>query len=444
MERPTRLADLPQAPKRPVVAIVGAGFGGLHVGLRLRDVAADVVLVDRRNYHLFQPLLYQVASAVLSPADIAQATRKIFRSYRNVRVVLGEVESVSLGSRTLTVSGASLHYDYLVLAAGATHSYFGHDEWATHAPGLKTVEDALEIRRRILLTFEAAELEGDDEARRQLLTFVIVGGGPTGVELAGALKEIATRTVLPDFRAVDTSTTRVILVEGQSRVLPGMSERASVLALRDLRAAGVEVRLGSFVTALDETSVYVGEERIDAANVFWAAGVRASKLGESLGVELDRAGRVLVEPDCSIPGYPESFAIGDMAALSDTATGRPIPGVAQAAMQMGDYVGDQIRREVSRDRGPAAMHHLRPPFRYKDKGSMATIGRAAAVADISGRTLGGLLAWLIWCFVHVMFLIDFRNRLSVMLSWAYNYLAFSKGARLITGPATPRLKQPRT
>lgn len=421
--------------RRPTVVVVGGGFGGLRVARGLQGADVDVVVIDRNNHHLFQPLLYQVASAVLSPADIAYPIRRVLRHQRNARVVLGEVTGIDVAARTLTVGTATLAYDLLVLAAGATHSYFGRDEWATWAPGLKTVDDALEIRRRVLLAFESAELETDQQARAARLTFVVVGGGPTGVELAGALKEIATETLRADFRTFDTRATRVVLIEGQDRLLPTLSARASARALRDLEQMGVEVRLGVRVTELSEGAVALGDERLAVGCVLWAAGVRGAPLAASLGVPLDAAGRVLVEPDCTIPGHPEVFVIGDLASLRD-ARGVMVPGVAQGALQMAAHVARII---VNERRG---RRRARPPFTYRDKGSMATVGRARAVADVGGRTYVGLTAWLLWSLVHVLFLIGFRNRLVVMLAWVWNYVVFAKGARLITGGAAPDVKRP--
>jgi NADH dehydrogenase len=421
----------------PTVVIVGGGFGGLHVARGLGQAPVEVLLIDRQNHHLFQPLLYQVASAVLSPADIAQPIRRLLRKQQNTRVVMGEVQAIDPLRRAVNVSGTDVHYDYLVLAAGATHSYFGKDEWAERAPGLKSVDDALEIRRRILLAFEAAEVESDPAARRAKLTFVVIGGGPTGVELAGALKEIAVQSVRSDFRNIDTGTARVILIEGRDRLLPTLSPAASARALEDLIKMGVEVRLNSLVTDIREGLVLIGEEALNAESVFWAAGVKASPLGQQLGAPLDRAGRVQVLSDCSLPNHPEVFVVGDMASLTDSSTGLPVPGVAQGAMQMGRFVAGIIRREVEGER-----QITRPAFHYRDKGTMATIGRARAVADVWGRTFGGLTAWLLWSFIHVLFLIGFRNKLFVMLAWAWNYLASSKGARLITGSAEVTVKKP--
>ncbi len=419
----------------PRVVVVGGGFGGLSVTRTLRNAPCQVFLFDRQNHHLFQPLLYQVATAALSPADIAQPIRSIFRRQGNVQVVLGEVESVGLARRIIHVGEEEVPYDWLVLAPGVTHAYFGNDGWAIRAPGLKTVDDALEIRRRVLLAFEEAELEDDLEAREAKLTFVIVGGGPTGVELAGALREIAAQTIPRDFRRVDTSTARIILMEGQDRLLPAMSRRASARALRDLERMGVEVRLGALVTDMDDDTVTVGEERFPAANVIWAAGVQGSPLASTLEVELDRQGRVMVEPDCSVPGHPEVFVLGDLANLTDPKTGRSVPGVAQGALQMGRFVGGVILEALARGE-PAPV---RRSFHYVDKGNMATIGRARAVADIGELSFGGFFAWVVWSTVHVFYLVGFRNRLLVMVNWAWQWLIQARGARLITGNPRPRL-----
>lgn len=409
----------------PHVVIVGGGFGGLYAARELRNVPVRVTVVDRRNFHLFQPLLYQVATASLSPADIATPIRTILRRQRNTEVWMGEVTDIDADARAVVLGdGARLQYDYLIVAAGATHAYFGRDEWAAHAPGLKTIDDATEIRRRFLVSFEAAEREADPEARRRLLTFVIVGAGPTGVELAGAMSEIA-RTVMPtDFRAIDTTTTRIVLVEGLDRVLPTYPPDLSAKARRQLEKLGVEVRTSSFVTEITGDHVRIGDERIDANNVFWAAGVAASKLGARLGVGTDRAGRVPVEPDCSIPGHPEVFVVGDLASAKSE-DGTPVPGVAQGAMQMGRHAARQIARDLAGNR--------REAFNYFDKGDLATIGRAAAVARLGRFRFSGFVAWAIWVLVHIMYLIGFRNRVLVMMQWAWAYLTYHRGIRLITG-----------
>lgn len=426
-----------KSPSLPRVVILGAGFGGLQAARTLKNTPCRIFLVDRQNHHLFQPLLYQVATAALSPADIAQPIRRILRGQKNVQVVMGEATKVDLEARSVRVGEDDISYDWLVVATGATHHYFGNEEWAERAPGLKTIDDALEIRRRVLLAFEEAELEDDPEAQRAKLTFVIVGGGPTGVELAGALREIAAKTIPADYRRVDTSTARIILMEGMDRLLPGMSEKASALALKQLKGMGVEVRLGTFVTNLDDALVHLGEDRVPAANVIWAAGVKGSPLGQRLGVGLDRQGRVLVEPDCSIPGHPRAFVVGDLAALEDSMTGKQVPGVAQGAIQMGRFVG-----EIIQDALCGEPPQIRRPFHYVDKGTMATIGRARAVADMGDMSLGGFSAWILWSTVHVLYLVGFRNRVMVMLNWAWQWLVQTRGARLITGSPRMRLKKP--
>jgi NADH dehydrogenase len=413
----------------PHVVVIGAGFGGIHVCKALKGARAVVSLVDRQNYHLFQPLLYQVAGAALSPADVAYPIRRIFRGQKNVRVCLAEATRIDLAQGLVHFHEGSTHYDYLVLAAGATHSYFGHDEWRMEAPGLKSIEDAVEIRKRILLAFEEAEYESEESSRRSKLTFVIVGGGPTGVELAGVLKEIAVDTIKDDFQNVDTATARIVLIDASPRLLPTFDPRLSAVAERDLRRMGIEVILNTVVTQVDAHGVVIGDQRIDAQNVFWAAGVKASSLGQTMGLPVDRAGRVLVNPDLSVPHDERVFVIGDMAAAKDARTGSPVPGVAQAAIQEGRFVGTIIRRELSaKTIGP------RSPFVYKDKGSMATLGKAKAVAQIGHLRFSGLAAWLMWSFVHVLFLVGFRNKVFVVLSWLWNYALSARGARLIVGP----------
>ena len=416
---------------RPRVFIVGGGFAGLAAAKALDGVPAEVTLVDRRNHHVFQPLLYQVATASLSPADISAPIRSVVRGQQNCEVVLTAVTGIDVSRRRLLVEGGYIAYDYLVLAAGATHAYFGHDDWAPIAPGLKTLEDATELRRRILLAFESAEYEGSAEARRAVLTFGIVGAGPTGVELAGAIKEIAGETIPRDYKHIDTRSTRVILFEGGPRVLPPFPPELSARAQRDLERMGVEVRVNSLVTNVTPEGLYLGAEFIPVRNVFWAAGVKASGLGQSLGVPLDRAGRVLVGPDLSIPGHPEVFVTGDMAAATSADTGEPVPGVAQGALQMGRYAGEAIAREVTGRATPAE----RTPFVYRDKGSMAVIGKAKAVAQIGRLRFGGFAAWVVWGAIHIAFLIGFRNRVQVLLSWFWNWLLNARDARLITGDA---------
>ena len=419
-----------RAVAAPRVVIVGGGFGGLYAARALRRAPAAVTLADRSNHHLFQPLLYQVATAALSPANIAVALRRVLRRQRNVSVVMAEAVAVDLRRKRVELQGGALDYDYLVLATGATHSYFGHDDWAAHAPGLKTLDDALEIRRRMLLSYEAAERETDPDRREALLTFVVVGGGPTGVELAGALAEIARHVLLRDFRRIDPAAARVVLVEAGPRLLPAFPADLSQAALERLQRMGVQVRLGIAVTGIDGRGVALGAERIESRCVLWAAGVQASPLARSLGVPLDRAGRVPVEPDLSVPGAPEVFAIGDLAAMK-MRDGRPVPGVAPAAIQSGRHAARNIRRLL---RGEKTE-----PFRYLDKGSLATIGRAAAVAQIGRLHLSGFIAWVLWLVVHILTLIGFRNRFIVLIEWAVVYLRYERGARLITGGAQPRL-----
>ena len=425
---------------RPKVVIVGGGFAGLAAAKALRDVPVDVLVVDRRNHHVFQPLLYQVATASLSPADISAPIRSVLRSQKNCEVVLAEVTGVDIAKRRLMTVGGHFGYDHLILAAGATHAYFGHDEWARLAPGLKSIEDATELRRRILLAFESAEHEGSEEARRAVLTFGIVGGGPTGVELAGAIKEIAGKTIPLDYRHIDTRTTRVILFEAGPRVLATFPPQLSARAQRDLERMGVEVRLSSAVTNVTAEGIAIGSEFIPVRNIFWAAGVNASPLGKSLGVPVDRAGRVIVGPDLTIPGHPEVFVVGDLAAFTSADTGKPVPGVAQGGIQSGHYAGAMIAREI-RDPSAAAS---RKPFVYRDKGSMAVIGKARAVADLGRLKLGGFLAWAIWGGIHIAFLIGFRNRAQVLFAWFWNWLLNARDARLITGDARLDITTPRS
>ena len=418
------MVDVPMVDV-PHVVIVGGGFAGLYAARALRRAPVRVTVIDRRNFHLFQPLLYQVATASLSPADIASPIRTILRNQRNTQVWMGEVVDVDVAAQEVRLEdGTTAHYDYLLLATGATHAYFGHDEWAHDAPGLKTVDDATEMRRRFLLAFESAEREADAAARARLLTFVIVGAGPTGVELAGAMAEIARQVMPQDFRAIDTKATRILLLEGVDRVLPTYPPGLSEKARRQLEKLGVEVRTGALVTDIGEDFVCIGDERIEAENVFWAAGVSASKLGAALGVETDRAGRVLVQPDCSVPGHPEVFVAGDLASLK-RADGTPVPGVAQGAIQMGKHAARQLLRDLKQQ--------PREPFHYVDKGDLATIGRAAAVARLGRLHLSGFVAWVIWVVVHIMYLIGFRNRVLVLMQWAWAYLTYHRGIRLITG-----------
>ena len=402
--------------------IVGAGFGGLEAAKGLDGAPVDVTVVDRRNHHLFQPLLYQVATASLNPSEIAAPIRRVLRKQANVTVILGSAERVDLAASKVVLGDGEVPYEYLVLATGATHSYFGHDDWAQHAPGLKSLADALEIRRKMLLAFEAAERDPDDKAKREWLTFVIVGGGPTGVELAGAFADIARRSLPADFRHFDPRSARVILVEGLPRILPGMPEKLSRRAQAQLEKLGVEVRTSAMVDEITARGASVAGEWIESHNVFWAAGVSASPLARSLEAELDKSGRVLVTPELCVLGHENVFVIGDLAALNQE--GKRVPGVAPAAMQMGRHVAANIRRALQGEELQA--------FRYVDKGTLATIGRAAGVADIRGLQLSGLTAWLAWLAVHIWFLIGFRNRLVVMLEWARAYFTSEKQARLIT------------
>jgi NADH dehydrogenase len=396
----------------------------LNTVRELRRARVRVTLVDRRNHHLFQPLLYQVATAALSPADIAYPVRSIVRRQRNAAVLLAEAVAVDRAARELVLSDGRLPFDYLVLATGARHAYFGHDAWETNAPGLKNLEDALEIRRRILLAFERAEREPDEPRRRALVTFVIVGGGPTGVELAGAIGEISRQVMVSDFRAIDPREARIVVLEAGPRILPSFPEDLALEAQESLRALGVEVRTGCAVTAMENGFVEADGTKIAAATILWAAGVRASPLAVTVGAPLDRVGRVLVEPDLSIPGDANVFAIGDVAAFLHQ-TGAPLPGVAPVAIQQGRHVAENVRRDVA--------GKPRRPFHYRDRGSLAVIGRARAVAQFGRLKLTGFLAWLAWSFVHILFLIGFRNRALVLFEWAWAYFTYQRGARLITG-----------
>jgi len=414
---------------RPRIVIVGAGFGGLSAAVGLAGADADVTVVDRRNYHLFQPLLYQVATAGLSPAQIASPIRAILRRAGNVRVVLGKVSGVDRERRVVKVDDRpGLAYDHLILATGARHAYFGHDDWEAVAPGLKTIDDATGIRRRILTAFENAEAADSPEARRRLLTFVVIGGGPTGVEMAGAIAELAHAALRHDFRTVDPREARIVLVEAGARLLASFPEALSTAARDSLERLHVEVRLGAAVSACDADGVTIGEQRLDAATIVWAAGVAASPAARWLGVEADRVGRVKVAADLSLPGHPEIFVIGDTAQVAD-ATGRPLPGLAPVAKQQGAYVARLLRSRIAGRPPP-------PPFRYRSFGTMATIGRRAAVADFGWVRFDGTLAWLLWGAVHISFLIGFRNRLIVILDWLWSYVTFQSGARLITGPGS--------
>jgi NADH:ubiquinone reductase (H+-translocating) len=421
------------------VVIIGGGFGGLSVARGLSHESVHVTLVDRSNHHLFQPLLYQVAMAGLAPGEIAVPIRSVLSRQDNARVLLAEVTGVDLvGKRVETREMAPLDYDYLVIATGAENSYFGHDDWARVAPGLKDLDDAVEIRRRVLLAFEAAERETDPALQRQHLTFVVIGGGPTGVELAGAIAELATFVLASDFRAIQSDATRVVLVEGSDRILSSFDPKLSAEAAKSLTAMGVEIRTGLRVTAMDESGVSCGAERIAASTVLWAAGVRGSGLCQKIGLPVDRAGRALVEQDCSIKDHANVFVIGDAASFIPEGTSQGLPGVSPVAMQQGRFVARQIARSLA--------GAPRQRFKYVDKGSMATIGRSRAVAQIGKLQLSGFLAWLAWLVVHIFYLLDFRNRLVVLLDWTWAYFAYRRGSRLITGhrlqAGTPRLAHP--
>jgi NADH dehydrogenase len=406
----------------PHVVIVGGGFGGLEAARGLRKAQARVTLIDRTNHHLFQPLLYQVAMAGLSPADIAAPIRNLLRKQRNTTVLMGEVVGVDAEARQVRLADSSLSYDYLILATGARHSYFGRDEWEPYAPGLKTLADATAIRRRILTAFELAEAQDDPARRAALMTFVVVGGGPTGVEMAGALAELARHSMAEDFRRIDPAATRILLLEAGPRLLAAFPASLSEKAKTALERMGVEVRVGARVEEVDAEGVTAQGERISTGMVIWAAGVAASPVGQWLGAETDRAGRVKVEGDLSVPGHPEIFVIGD-AALREQ-DGKPLPGVAQVAIQGGKYVAGVIRARLQGKPAP-------PPFRYRDKGNMATVGRSFAVAEVGRLRFSGFFAWLLWLVIHIYYLIDFENRLLVLTQWAWAYFTYSRSARLI-------------
>ncbi len=424
---PPLAAVLPKASSVPRVVIVGCGFGGLFCARALRGAPVELVVIDRNNYHLFQPLLYQVASAALAPADIAQPIRTILRGQKNALVMLGEVDRVDLDKKCIYADGTPVSYDYLVLAPGAVDNYFGHADWERAAPGMKEVEDATLIRSRLLLSFERAEILTDMSERAAHLSFVIVGGGPTGVELAGAIKELAVDVIPRDFRVADTRRARVILIEAGPRLLPAFDPKLSKKALDQLEGLGVDVRLGLPVTAVHDDGVEVGGERLRSYNVIWAAGVRAAPLVQSLGAPTGPGGRVKVEADCSLPGQPKVFVLGDAAYLVDSKTGRQVPGVSQGALQMGRYVATVIREDLAGRRRARETG-----FHYRDFGSMATVGKSRAVVEIGPFRFGGFIAWLAWLGLHITVLIGFRNRLSVLLSWIYAYVFFGRGSRLIT------------
>jgi NADH dehydrogenase len=408
------------------VVIVGGGFAGVNAAKRLRDAPGiAVTLLDRENHHLFQPLLYQVAMAALSPADIAVPIRSLFTRAHNIRVHKADVQRVDVDTRSVITDGGEYKYDYLLLASGSQHSYFGHEEWERNAPGLKTLPQATEIRRRVLDAFEAAERDQNVDARRRHLTFAVVGGGPTGVELAGAIGEMSRYTLARDFRSIDPRQTRVILVEAGPRILPAFDEKLAARAMRDLESLGVQVWTHSLVTNVTADGVTVGKEHIDSATVLWAAGVRASDVGRTLGAPVDSVGRVIVGADLTIPGHPEVFVLGDMARREER-EGQPLPGVALVAMQEGIYAADTVKKEI--ERGAVAE---RTPFRYHDLGQMATIGRSRAIAEFGRLRLAGYFAWWFWLLVHIYRLSGFRNRLTVLVQWAWSYMTFGRGARLI-------------
>jgi len=408
----------------PRVVVVGAGFGGLEAARNLAKLPVRITLIDRRNHHIFQPLLYQVATAGISPGEIAAPIRWILRNRKNVEVILDEVVGFDLARKVVQLPDLEIPFDYLVVASGAQHSYFGHDEWEPFAPGLKTIEDALEIRRRVLLAFELAEKQAVSGAPQPMLTFAIVGGGPTGVELAGTLAEIANKVLQNEFRSIDPKHTRILLLEGGPRILPTYAPDLSRSAVRQLEHLGVEVRAPAMVTRIEPGAVWIGAERIPTAVILWAAGVAASSLGKKLGAPTDRAGRVLVNPDLSVADQPNVFVIGDLATLKD-AQGNLLPGVAPVALQQGSYVAKVI--------GDDLRNKPRKNFDYFDKGNLATIGRAAAVAQFRKLHISGYFAWLAWLFIHIFFLIGFRNRIIVLIQWAWSYLTYERGARLITG-----------
>jgi len=422
------MAERSNADRRPHVVIVGAGFGGLTAAKALEKAPVNLTVIDQRNYHLFQPLLYQVATAALSPADIASPIRAILGGQSNVSVMLAKVTGIDTGSAEVLSGNRRIPYDYLVLATGARHAYFGHDEWESVAEGLKTIDDAITLRRKILLAFEKAEFESDAEERRRLLTFIVVGGGATGVEIAGAMVELARRALAGDFRAIEPQHARIILIEAGPRLLPAFEAHLSDAARTSLEEVGVDVRLSSAVTDCDEAGVSLGDQRIEAHTIIWAAGVQASPAGQWLGVETDQAGRVKVAPDLSVPGHTNIFVVGDAAHVLDM-DGKPLPGVAPVAKQEGKYVARLIRTRLS---GGDFT-----PFRYRNPGSLATIGRKRAVAQFHRVRLSGYLAWWLWGIAHIYFLIGFRNRLVVAMSWAWTYVSFQRGARLITGLEEP-------
>src|ERR1017187_7153594 len=426
------------------VVIVGAGFGGLNAAQSLAGADVKITVIEQKNYHTFQPLLYQVATAGLSPGEIAAPIRSILRRHKNVEVLMAEVTGFDLERHVVQTADHEVPYDFLIVAAGASHAYFGHDEWETLAPGLKTIEDALEIRRRVLLAFELAERQASAGESPDPLNFVVVGAGPTGVELAGTLAEICRHALAHDFRSIDPRRTHIHLIEGGAHVLPAYPEDLSRSALEQLQRLGVDVLTSTIVTQIRPGAIYMGETRMNAAVVLWAAGVAASVLGKKLGVPVDRAGRVLVQPDLSIANHPDVFVIGDLAALKD-ASGKMLPGIAPVAILEGRFVAKLIRREIELGRTSPAQPVQRELFHYWDKGSLATIGRAAAVAQFGSIHISGFMAWLAWLFVHILFLIGFRNRVLVFIQWAWSYFTYERGARLITGSThLPGWRSPRS
>ncbi|PZM08045.1 NAD(P)/FAD-dependent oxidoreductase [Rhizobium tubonense] len=430
MNQPSKTGD--GAHSRPKVVIIGAGFGGLSAARALEKEAVDITVIDRRNFHLFQPLLYQVATAALSPGDIAWPIRSVFSNSDNVEVLMMDINSVDIDLRTVGDGTNSIPYDYLIVATGATHAYFGHDDWAQFAPGLKTMEDARSLRDKLLSAFEHAELSSNETERRKYLTTVIIGGGATGVELAGALADLSHRTLKGEFRGIDPSEMRIVLIEAGPRLLSAFPLSQSDRCVRSLRTMGVEVKLGSAVTSCSSDGVGLLDEHIDAATIVWAAGVQASAAAQWLKVNHDRANRVLISEDLSVPGHPDVFVIGDTSHLS--VAKNPVPGVASAAKQMGAYVAKVITARV-RDRPPP------PPFVYKDPGKLAVIGRKSAVVSIKGVKLSGFPAWIFWCLVHILFLIDFRSKLSVTFNWGWSFITHQRSARLISDrfqPARPK------
>ena len=413
-------------PARPKIVIIGAGFGGLEAARALRKSNAEITVIDRHNHHTFQPLLYQVATAVISPADIAWPVRSILRKQQNASVMLGAIRSIDTQARVVRADTVELSYDYLVLATGVTHSYFGHDDWQNAAPGLKTLTDATKIRSRVLLSFERAELATSDADRKRFLTFVIVGGGPTGVEMAGAIAEIARQTLRFDFRHIDPRAARILLIEAGPRILPTFPEDLSSYAEKSLRKMGVEVMTSTMVTDVKRDHVMLDERKIESEAIVWAAGVKASAAAEWINADSDRVGRIKVSADLSVPGHPEIFAVGDTATMPS-----PIPGIAPAAKQMGKYVGRLIASRIAGNATPPA------PFVYKHAGDLATIGRKSAVVKLNKLKLTGLIGWLFWSVAHIYFLIGIRNRLMVAMTWLWSYVTYQRGARLITRDDRP-------